>query len=44
LNATYSAIWPNIISRKAPLPDADAHRDEQDKFERYFSAKPGGGA
>jgi ferredoxin len=43
LNATHSAIWPNITSSKAPPPDADAYRGLPDKFERYFSADPGGG-
>jgi len=43
LNATYSAIWPNVTSRKPPPADADEHRDEPDKLERYFSDKPGAG-
>lgn len=42
LNASYSAIWPNITSGKTPPPHAGAHRGEQGKFERYFSPKPGG--
>lgn len=41
LNAAYSALWPNIARRKAAPADADAHRDETDKFEKYFSEKPG---
>ena len=41
LNATYSAIWPNITNGKTPPPDADAYRGVSGKFERYFSAKPG---
>ncbi|AHE56187.1 ferredoxin FdxA [Sphingomonas sanxanigenens] len=43
LNATYAAIWPEITNRKAAPADADAHRDEKGKFERYFSANPGTG-
>jgi len=39
LNATYAAQWPNIAHRKEALPNADAYRDEQGKFERYFSAE-----
>lgn len=41
LNATYAAIWPSIFSQKAPPADADAYRDEQEKFDRYFSEKAG---
>jgi len=41
LNATYSAVWPNIASSKPAPEDADAYRDEKGKFERYFSDKPG---
>jgi ferredoxin len=43
LNAKYSAIWPNITSQKPPLPDADAHKGETNKFEKYFSPNPGEG-
>ncbi len=41
LNATYSALWPNIARRKDAPADADVYRDEADKFDKYFSAKPG---
>ncbi|MGV3479619.1 MAG: ferredoxin FdxA [Sphingobium sp.] len=40
LNATYAALWPNIARRKDAPADADAHRGEADKFDKYFSAKP----
>ncbi|RMF15208.1 MAG: ferredoxin family protein [Alphaproteobacteria bacterium] len=43
INAKYSEIWPNITAKKDPLPDADAHKDEEGKFEKYFSEKPGTG-
>jgi len=43
LNKQYSESWPNI-NRKGEAPaDADAHKGEADKFEKYFSANPGGG-
>jgi ferredoxin len=35
--------WPNITSKKAAPPDADAHRDETGKFAAHFSPKPGSG-
>ena len=44
LNRDYSmGKWPNITKTKAPLPDADAHKAEEGKFEKYFSAEPGEG-
>ncbi|WP_086617779.1 ferredoxin FdxA [Erythrobacter tepidarius] len=43
LNAKYSAIWPNITSQKSPPEDADRHKGEKDKFEKYFSPEPGEG-
>jgi ferredoxin len=43
LNREYSEKWPNITSKKAALPDADAFRDEIDKFDKYFDPEPGSG-
>ncbi len=43
LNREYSAQWPNIIAKKDAPEDADVYRDEKDKFEKYFSPKPGHG-
>jgi ferredoxin len=43
LNTKYSALWPNITSQKEPPEDADEHKGEADKFEKYFSAEPGDG-
>jgi len=40
---TYSAQWPNITSQKSPPDDADEHKGEKGKFEKYFSADPGEG-
>ena len=42
LNRTYSEIWPVITASKKPLANADEHRDETGKFDKYFSPKPGG--
>jgi len=42
-NRKFSTEWPNI-TRKGEVPaDADSHKDEQGKFEKYFSSKPGKG-
>jgi len=43
LNAQYSAEWPNITARKEAPADADDHKGEAGKFEKYFSAAPGSG-
>ena len=41
LNASLSASWPNITV-KGPTPaDADEHKSEAGKFDKYFSDKPG---
>ena len=44
LNAKYSAEWPNITERVDPPADADEHKGEANKFEKYFSEKPGSGS
>jgi ferredoxin len=36
VNRKYSAIWPQITTKKDPLPEADKYKDETDKFEKYF--------
>lgn len=43
LNREYSAKWPNITINKGSLPDADTHKGEKGKFDKYFSPKPGQG-
>jgi ferredoxin len=43
LNRTLSESWPNITSKKDPLPEAEEFRDVKDKFEQHFSDKPGSG-
>lgn len=41
INKTYSARWPNITERKPHAPDAEQYNGEEDKYEKYFSEKPG---
>jgi len=43
LNKRLSETWPNITQRRDPLVNADAMRDEQNKFETYFAEAPGEG-
>ena len=40
INKKFSAIWPNI-SKKEPMKDHEKFRDIKDKYEKYFSEKPG---
>lgn len=40
LNREYSARWPNITSKHDPLPDAETHKGEDGKFEKYFAPGP----
>ncbi len=44
LNRAYSEEWPNITQKGDVPADADAMKDEKDKFEKYFSATPGTGS
>ena len=42
-NLKYSELWPVIITKKDPPPDADERDGESGKLEKYFSEKPGEG-
>ena len=41
VNKRWSAVWPVISLRGETPADADAHRGEAGKYEKYFSAEPG---
>ncbi|TXC67810.1 ferredoxin family protein [Sphingorhabdus soli] len=44
INTTYSAQWPNVTTNSGQTPaDAEEHKGEEDKFEKYFSPEPGEG-
>lgn len=40
LNKKYSALWPQINTKKDPLPEAEEFKDKKAKF-KYFSENPG---
>jgi ferredoxin len=40
-NRKYSIAWPVIVTRKDPLPEAEARDGEKDKLQKYFSEEPG---
>tara|TARA_B110000438_G_C15694717_1_gene598408 strand:+ start:405 stop:737 length:333 start_codon:yes stop_codon:yes gene_type:complete len=41
INEKYSKTWPNIVTKKNPPEDEAKFRNEKNKFEKYFSEKPG---
>lgn len=43
INREYSEIWPNITLKKDAPADAEKFAEEENKFEKYFSAEPGEG-
>ena len=43
-NRKFATDWPNITRKGEPPADADSHKDEQGKFEKYFNPNPGKGA
>ena len=43
LNREMSEIWPNIGQRIDAMPDAEKSQNETDKYNKYFSRKPGVG-
>ena len=44
LNAKYAVEWPNITVKKESPADADDFKDVEGKYDKYFSADPGGGS
>jgi len=36
INAELSKQWPNITEKKDPLPEAEKHKDETGKYEKYL--------
>ncbi len=43
INKEYAEKWPNITRIGELLPDAEKYKDEEGKFEKYFSENPGPG-
>ena len=44
VNTDFAKLWPNITLKGVPPADADDFERETDKFDRYFSDKPGKGS
>ncbi|WP_176085054.1 ferredoxin FdxA [Martelella sp. HB161492] len=43
LNAEYSTQWPNITIKREPMDEAAEMDGVENKFEKFFSDKPGKG-
>ena len=41
INKKFSAIWPNISKKKEPMEEHEKFKNIKDKYEKYFSEKPG---
>ena len=42
INSELSDLWPNITLKKDPPADAVKYENEDDKYNKFFSKKPGG--
>ena len=43
INREMAEIWPNIVQRSDPMPNAETAREETGKFDKHFSRNPGQG-
>ena len=41
LNRNMSEKWPNITEKKEPMQDQEKFRNIKNKYDKYFSEKPG---
>ena len=41
INKKYADIWPNINEKKDPPGDAEKWQNVKDKYNKFFSQKPG---
>ena len=42
INTEFSNEWPNITLKKDPPVDAEKYENADDKYNKFFSKKPGG--
>jgi len=40
INKKFSAIWPNITTRKDPMDEHEKFKEIKDKYSKFFSEKP----
>ena len=41
INTEFSDLWPNIALKKDPPADAEKYENVDDKYNKFFSKKPG---
>ena len=41
INKKFSALWPNISKKKDPMPEHEKFSKIKEKYDKYFSEKPG---
>ena len=41
INQKFSTTWPNISKKKEPMQEHEKFKDIIDKYDKYFSEKPG---
>ena len=44
VNEEYSAKWPNIVRKGTPPEDGKEFEGVEDKYNKFFSSKPGEGS
>ena len=44
VNAEFAKVWPNISQKGEPPADAKEFEGLPDKFDKYFTDKPGSGS
>jgi ferredoxin len=42
-NRKYSEMWPVLVTKRDPLPEAETRDGEAGKLEKYFTEAPGRG-
>ncbi len=43
MNRKYAELWPNLTRAKDALPEAEEFKEKPNKFEEFFSPRPGDG-
>ena len=43
INRKYAELWPNLTRAKEALPEAEEFKDKANKYEEFFSPRPGEG-
>lgn len=44
VNRKYAEKWPNLTEHREAMAEAEAYKDQEDKFAQHFSENPGEGS